>query len=124
MGDIYTSIADELRMQYSLGFTPDKDAAGEGYHRVVLQVKKKDMAVQTREGYYGGVAEASAKPRRERCEKPKPSTTETGLAAGKATGQPAPLPVISRGWFVERRSISLPPTSDRKRQSPSGLRFR
>ena len=53
VGDIYTSIADELRTQYSLGFTPDKDAAGEGYHRVVLQVKKKDMEVQTRAGYYG-----------------------------------------------------------------------
>ena len=56
VGDIYSSIADELRMQYSLGFTPDKDAAGEGYHRVVLQVKKRDLAVQTREGYYGGVS--------------------------------------------------------------------
>lgn len=54
VGDIYTSIADELRTQYSLGFTPDKDAAGEGYHRVVLQVKKKDMDVQTRAGYYEG----------------------------------------------------------------------
>ena len=54
VGDIYSSIGDELRTQYSLGFTPDKDAAGEGYHRVVLQVKKKDMEVQTRAGYYGG----------------------------------------------------------------------
>ena len=54
VGDIYTNIADELRMQYSLGFTPDKDAAGEGYHRVLLQVKKKDMEVQTRAGYYEG----------------------------------------------------------------------
>jgi VWFA-related protein len=53
VGDIYTSIGDELRTQYSLGFTPDKDAAGEGFHRVVLQVKKKDMDVQTRAGYYG-----------------------------------------------------------------------
>jgi VWFA-related protein len=52
-GDAYTSISEELRTQYSLGFTPDKDAAGEGYHHIVLQVKKKDMAVQTREGYYG-----------------------------------------------------------------------
>jgi VWFA-related protein len=54
VGDIYTNIADELRTQYSLGFTPDKDAAGEGYHRVLLQVKKKDMEVQTRAGYYEG----------------------------------------------------------------------
>lgn len=53
VGDAYTSISDELRTQYSLGFTPDKDAAGEGYHHVLLQVKKKDMVVQTRAGYYG-----------------------------------------------------------------------
>jgi VWFA-related protein len=52
--DIYASIADELRTQYSLGFTPDKDAAGAGYHHVVLQVKKNDLTVQTREGYYAG----------------------------------------------------------------------
>jgi len=54
VGDIYSSITDELRTQYNLGFTPDKDAAGEGYHHVVLQVKKKDLVVRTREGYYGG----------------------------------------------------------------------
>jgi len=53
VGDAYSGISEELRTQYSLGFTPDKDAAGEGYHHIVLQVKKKDMSVQTREGYYG-----------------------------------------------------------------------
>ena len=53
VGEIYASIADELRGQCSLGFTPDKDAAGEGYHHVVLQVKKKDVSVQAPEGYYG-----------------------------------------------------------------------
>ena len=54
LGEIYASIADELRTQYSLGFTPDKDAASEGYHHLALQVKKKDMTVQTRDGYYAG----------------------------------------------------------------------
>ena len=53
VGEIYTSIVDELRTQYSMGFTPDKSSSG-GYHHLVLQVKKKDMTVQTREGYYGG----------------------------------------------------------------------
>ncbi len=52
VGDIYTSIAEELRTQYSLGYTPDKDGSAEGYHHVQLQVKRKDMAVQTRVGYY------------------------------------------------------------------------
>jgi VWFA-related protein len=54
VGDIYTSIAAELRTQYSMGFTPDKDGASSGYHHIVLEVKKKDMIVQTRVGYYAG----------------------------------------------------------------------
>ena len=52
VGDIYTSIAEELRTQYSLGYTPDKDGSAEGYHHLQLQVKRKDTTVQTREGYY------------------------------------------------------------------------
>jgi len=52
LGEIYTGIAEELRTQYSLGFTPDKDGSEEGYHHLQLQVKRKDMAVQTRVGYY------------------------------------------------------------------------
>ncbi len=52
VGDIYTSIAEELRTEYSLGFTPDKDGSAEGYHHLQLQVKRKDMAVQAQVGYY------------------------------------------------------------------------
>ena len=54
VGEIYTNIVDELRTQYSMGFTPDKESSSGGYHHLVLQVKKKDMTVQTREGYYAG----------------------------------------------------------------------
>jgi VWFA-related protein len=50
---IYASIEEELRGQYSLGYTPEKsNAAASGYHRILLQAKQKDLAVQTREGYY------------------------------------------------------------------------
>jgi VWFA-related protein len=52
VGEIYSSIVEELRTQYSMGYTPDKDSAAAGYHRVQLQVKRKDLTVQTREGYY------------------------------------------------------------------------
>ena len=52
VGEIYTNIAEELRAQYSLGFTPDKDGSDEGFHHLQLQVKRKDMAVQTRVGFY------------------------------------------------------------------------
>jgi hypothetical protein len=49
---IYASIAEELRTQYSLAYTPDKENSGSGYHRLTLTTKKGDLVVQTREGYY------------------------------------------------------------------------
>jgi VWFA-related protein len=52
VGQIYDSIVEELRIQYSMGYTPDKDSAASGYHHVQLTVKKKDLTVQTRDGYY------------------------------------------------------------------------
>jgi VWFA-related protein len=54
VGEIYGSIVEELRTQYNLGYTPDKDSAATGYHHIQLQVKRKDkdLSVQTREGYY------------------------------------------------------------------------
>ena len=52
VGEIYSSIAEELRTQYTMGYTPDKEGAATGYHRVTLAVKGKDLTVQTREGYY------------------------------------------------------------------------
>jgi VWFA-related protein len=52
VGQIYDGIVEELRTQYSMGYTPDKDSAASGYHHVQLTVKKKDLTVQTREGYY------------------------------------------------------------------------
>jgi len=50
---IYKEIADELRQQYLLGYTPDTASQGDGFHRISLVTKKKDLYVQTREGYYG-----------------------------------------------------------------------
>lgn len=52
LGDIYDNISQELRSQYNMAYTPDKDSTASGYHHIVLTVKKKDMTVQTREGYY------------------------------------------------------------------------
>jgi VWFA-related protein len=52
VGEIYTSIVEELRTQYSMGYTPDKDSAASGYHHLQLQVKRKELTVQTRDGYY------------------------------------------------------------------------
>jgi len=49
---IYDSIAEELRTQYNLGYSPDKSNAETGYHKISLVTKQKDLTVQTREGYY------------------------------------------------------------------------
>ncbi len=52
VGDIYSSIVEELRTQYSMGYTPDKDSTASGYHHIQLAVKRKELTVQTRDGYY------------------------------------------------------------------------
>ncbi|MDR3745898.1 MAG: VWA domain-containing protein [Acidobacteriaceae bacterium] len=57
VADIYKQIGEELRGQYRLGYTPDKDTASDGYHRIGLTMTKsnlKDFFIQTRDGYYAG----------------------------------------------------------------------
>jgi VWFA-related protein len=51
---IYAEIAEELRNQYALGYTPAKTDADVGYHKIELTTKQKDAVVQTREGFYIG----------------------------------------------------------------------
>jgi VWFA-related protein len=48
---VYSQIEDELRSQYSIGYTPDKDARS-GYRKIKLEAKQKGLIVQTRAGYY------------------------------------------------------------------------
>jgi VWFA-related protein len=52
LDEIYTQIAEELRGQYLLTYTPDKVDDEGGYHKVSLQATKGDLTVVTREGYY------------------------------------------------------------------------
>jgi VWFA-related protein len=57
---IYTQIAEELRAQYRLGFTPSAEAASDGYHQIALTLTgpeaKNKNTVQTRDGYYTGAS--------------------------------------------------------------------
>jgi len=48
---IYARIEEELRSQYSLGYTPDAGAQS-GYRRIKVDVRRKGVVVQGREGYY------------------------------------------------------------------------
>ena len=50
---IYSQIEEELRNQYNLGYTSDKAAGSGEYRRIQLNARRKDLVVQTREGYYG-----------------------------------------------------------------------
>ena len=50
---IYGDIEEELRNQYSLGYTPEKDLQP-GYHKIHLSTHNKDLKVQARDGYYSG----------------------------------------------------------------------
>jgi VWFA-related protein len=49
---IYAQIEEELRSQYSLGYTPDGPDALLGYHKIHLTTKKPDLTVQARDGFY------------------------------------------------------------------------
>jgi len=49
---IYAQIQEELRNQYSLGYTPDRTAGSSAYHKIHLAAKRQDGIVQTRDGYY------------------------------------------------------------------------
>jgi VWFA-related protein len=47
---IYARIQDDLRNQYSLGYTSDQ--TGAGYRKIKVSAKGKNLTVQAREGYY------------------------------------------------------------------------
>jgi VWFA-related protein len=49
---VYASVEEELRNQYSLGYTPSPADTDGGYHRIELTVDQKDDTVQARDGYY------------------------------------------------------------------------
>jgi VWFA-related protein len=52
--EIYSQIEQELRNQYSLGYTSDRPENDGGYRKIQLTVKQKGLTVQARDGYYAG----------------------------------------------------------------------
>lgn len=49
---IYAAIEEELRNQYSLGYSPNPANTGAGYHKIHLTTNNKELTVQARDGYY------------------------------------------------------------------------
>jgi VWFA-related protein len=52
LDEIYAQIAEELRGQYLLTYTPDGLDKEGGFHKIALKASKDDLTVVTREGYY------------------------------------------------------------------------
>ncbi|MEZ5360888.1 MAG: hypothetical protein R2748_00755 [Bryobacterales bacterium] len=52
LNDIFDEINEELRNQYSIGYSPKKDLSVQGFRKVEVKVKHKGYEVQAREGYY------------------------------------------------------------------------
>jgi VWFA-related protein len=50
--DIYSEIQDELRNQYSIGYTSDHTGDDRGFRKIELTVSEKGYVVQARKGYY------------------------------------------------------------------------
>jgi VWFA-related protein len=51
---VYAQIEEELRNQYSIGYTPQPAPSEGEYRKIQLTVRNKNYVVQAREGYYAG----------------------------------------------------------------------
>jgi VWFA-related protein len=49
---IYQTIQEELRTQYSLGYVPDRPGNPSEYHKIHVTTTQKELVVQARDGYY------------------------------------------------------------------------
>jgi VWFA-related protein len=58
LDEIYGQIAEELRGQYLLTYTPDKVDTDGGFHKIALKASNGDLIVVTREGYYAPGADS------------------------------------------------------------------
>jgi VWFA-related protein len=52
LDDVFQELQDEMRSQYSIGYTPTNDAKDGSYRRLDIRLASKDLKVQARKGYY------------------------------------------------------------------------
>jgi len=50
--EIFAQIADDLRLQYELGYRPPSDTRPNSYHKLELKAKDKKLTVQARKGFF------------------------------------------------------------------------
>lgn len=52
VNQIYGQIEEELRNQYSLGYSSDRPTSDTGFRKIAVEVDRKGLVVQSRDGYY------------------------------------------------------------------------
>ena len=49
---IYAQIEEELRNQYSLGYSSDRPEDNSGFRKITVRTRDRNLVVQARDGYY------------------------------------------------------------------------
>ena len=49
---VFKELQDEMRSQYSIGYTPSNEVKDGGYRKLEIRTSNKDLKVQARKGYY------------------------------------------------------------------------
>jgi VWFA-related protein len=52
LNDIFKEIQDEMRSQYSIGYTPINDKKDGTFRKLDIKLANKDLKAQARKGYY------------------------------------------------------------------------
>ena len=99
LGRVINRSLDDGATYYTLAYTPPKEDAGGGYHRVVVKIPNKNLKLAYRRGYYSI---------------PQPTASgAVGTAALRAALQPGMPPATS---MLLTTSVELPDASPQRRQ--------
>lgn len=52
LSEVFKDLQEEMRSQYSIGYTPANEARDGGYRRIEIRLNDKNLKVQARKGYY------------------------------------------------------------------------
>jgi VWFA-related protein len=58
LDDVFKELQDEMRSQYSIGYTPTNDVKDGSYRHLEVRLANKDLKAQARKGYYATKADA------------------------------------------------------------------
>ena len=49
---LYSEVTEQARNEYTLTFSPQEVAKGQDFHPIEVRVKRPDLNVESRDGYY------------------------------------------------------------------------